>query len=231
MGGILKHKITLRWSRNLAYAIGLITSDGNLDSDRRHIQFGSKDAEMIINFKKALEINNKVSRHARGGEKDKKYFSVRFGDKVFYGFLNSIGLYPKKSKTIKKVLIPEQYFSDFLRGLFDGDGTFYTFRDKRWPSSYGYQISFASASYSSIAWLKNRLTKLCGVKGFIRQGDGVYNIRYVKGDSIKLFFTMYKDINNRQDAALFLKRKYYKITNILAGDRLFINKYAGLAHR
>lgn len=216
----LQRKVNIEWSSSFAYAIGLITSDGNLDSDGRHIQFASKDMEMIVNFKKALKIHNKISKHSRGGEKDKKYFSVKFGDKVFYNFLNNIGLYPRKSKTIQNVSVPEQFFSDFLRGLFDGDGTFYTFQDKRWPNSFGYQISFASASFVFIKWLKDELTKLYGVKGFIRPGSGVYTIRYVKNDSIKLFLEMYKKPGN-----LFLERKYVKIINVLSKDILFNNKY------
>src|SRR3989344_5775322 len=226
---ILQRKVKTEWGPNLAYAIGLITSDGNLSLDGRHMSLTSGEIEMVQNFKSALNLKNAIGKYAGGkGRINKKYFYIHFGDKVFYQFLNTIGLTSAKSKTIKSVSIPDDYFSDFIRGLFDGDGTFYTFQDKRWPNSYGYQISFASASSNFIVWLKDQLRTFYGVRGFIRLGAGVYNLRYVKNDSIKLFFTMYK---KDRGPMLLLKRKYDKITNVLSKDRLFKNKYAELAHR
>lgn len=165
---------------------------------------------MVENLKTSLSLQNRiVERLTKRGTKN---FVIQFGDKAFYTFLNQIGITPAKSKTIKHVKIPNQFFHDFLRGFFDGDGTFYTFWDKRWPSSFGYQISFASASSVFIKWLQIRLKQLYHVKGFIRIGDGVFNLRYVKGDSRKLFSVMY------HTNGLFLKRKYDKIINALEQD-------------
>lgn len=209
--------IKLKWSSNFAYAIGLITSDGNLSSYRKYILFKSKDLELAEKFKKALNINNKIVMSVRGGEKIKNYCSVSFGDTRFYEFLNEIGLYPAKSKTIRMVKIPNNFFPDFLRGLFDGDGTFYTFWDRRWPNSFGYQISFASASPAFISWLQELLNKFYGVKGFVRLGDGVFNLRYVKGDTKKLYHAMYHKNN-----LLFLNRKYFKIQEALKKDRYLV---------
>ncbi len=124
--GKLLHKVDIRWSGDFAYAIGLIATDGWLNKDGRHIGFISKDRELVEKFKGALGVKNTITLHARGGEIDKKYFGIHVGDKTFYKFLNSIGITPAKSKTIQKVDIPNDYFVDFLRGVFDGDGSFYT---------------------------------------------------------------------------------------------------------
>ena len=134
-------KVSTKWSGNLAYAIGLIAADGCLNKDGRHLWFSSKDLELIEKFKKSLGLSNKIGKYARGGETEKRYFCITFGDINFHSFLNSIGLTPAKSKTIKFVKIPKNYFADFLRGLFDGDGSFYTFRDKRWPNSFSFKLS------------------------------------------------------------------------------------------
>lgn len=186
MGSPTKHNIKIKWSSNFAYAIGLIASDGNLNKDGRHISFKSAERELIRNFKTVLTLKNTISLSARGEEKIKKYFQVQFSDIQFYRFLNKIGIKSAKSKTICAVDIPDEYFPDFLRGLFDGDGTFYTFWDKRWTNSFCFQISFASASLNFITWLKSELNRLCNVKGFICRGNGVFNLRYVKGDSKKI---------------------------------------------
>ncbi len=210
----LQHKVAIKWSPNFAYAIGLITSDGHLAKDGRHLGFASKDKELVEKFKYCFSLTNRIRRGTRGGEKEKKYFTIVFGDKVFYRFLNGIGLENAKSKTIKEVKVPDTFFSDFVRGVFDGDGTFYSYWDTRWPKSFVYQISFASASLNFVQWLKNRLTVLYDVRGFICRGDGVYNIRYVKSDTRKLFSAMYY-----RDDGMYLERKHQKIKRAFELDK------------
>jgi hypothetical protein len=126
----------------------------------------------------------------------------------------SIGVTPKKSKTIKAVQVPSSYFADFLRGLYDGDGTFWTEWDKRWPNSFVFHIEIASASREFITWLKSQLTRLYNVKGFIKRGAGVFIVRYAKGDSRILYSIMYYKKNS-----LCLTRKYMKIKTTLDFDQ------------
>lgn len=215
MSIVLQRKVSTIWSSNLAYAVGLITSDGCLNKDGCHIFFTSKDFELVNNFKKALGLKNKIGKHHRGGETEKKYFYLQFGDKNFYSFLNQIGLTSAKSKTIKSVEIPDKYFADFLRGLFEGDGTFYSYRDKRWPNSFGFKMSWASASADFINWLKESLTSKYTVKGYLHKGVGVQNLEYVKGDSKKLYQIIYGKLPN-----LYLTRKYLKVKNAVLKDKL-----------
>lgn len=213
MQRILKNPISTEWSSNLAYAVGLITSDGCLVKNSTRVYFGSKDLEMMENFRKALLLKNKIGKHARGGETEKKFFCLSFRSRSFYEFLLAIGLMPAKSKIIRAVTVPDKFFADFLRGLFDGDGSFYSFKDVRWPNSFVYKTSFASASPFFINWLKEKLTLLYGVKGYLHKGVGVTNLEYTKADSNKLFCVMY-----HQENILFLSRKYYKIKTALEYD-------------
>ena len=53
-------QISEKWTGGLAYIIGLITSDGCLSKDGRHIDFTSKDLDQIQNFTKILGLNNKI---------------------------------------------------------------------------------------------------------------------------------------------------------------------------
>ncbi len=91
-----KNKVKLNWNNNFAYVIGVIATDGNLSSDLRHIIITSKDHEMMVNCKKCLGINNKISKKVRGGEKEQKYYMVQFGDVSFFEFLLKLGLTPRK---------------------------------------------------------------------------------------------------------------------------------------
>ncbi len=229
-----KEKVKIKWSPSFAYAIGVIASDGNLSRDGRHISFKSAEEELIEKFKVALNIESKIGKSARGGETRKKYYYTDFSDVIFYKFLNAIGLTPAKSRTMARLDIPHAHFADFLRGFFDGDGTFYSYWDKRWPNSLVYRLSFAAANPDFVLWLKNRLSELYQVKGFIRKGDGVFNLNYVKGDSENLFKVMYY-----KEELLFLVRKYNKMREVIAKNTLLrvarsqgsILNHAGLAHR
>ncbi|MDP3901199.1 MAG: LAGLIDADG family homing endonuclease [bacterium] len=212
-GGQLQHKVRIKWSPDFAYAIGLLTADGCLSKDGRHIQFSSSETTLVKILKKALSITNKPTKYARGGETEKKYFFLSFGDKVFYSFLITIGLCPAKSKVIKSVKVPDKFFSDFLRGLYDGDGTFYAFWDRRWQKSFCFKLSFASASKEFILWLKKELSNRYDTTGYIHKGAGVFNLEYVKGDSKKIVSAMYY-----KNVLLFLPRKYRTILHALKSD-------------
>ena len=41
------YNICMKWGSDFAYVVGLITTDGSLSKDKRHIDFTSKDLELI----------------------------------------------------------------------------------------------------------------------------------------------------------------------------------------
>src|SRR3989344_1307801 len=160
-----KGKVKIRWSPNFAYAVGLIVTDGNLSSSGRHIILVSKDLEQINNFTKALNIKSIKIGKTIGGSAKSWAFRLQFGDVLFYKFLNTIGITKAKSKTIGVLKIPKEYFFDYLRGCFDGDGCFYSYWDKRWKSSFMFYLQFVSASRKYIFWLQNEIKKRLNIIG------------------------------------------------------------------
>lgn len=185
-------KVKIEWSIKFAYAIGLLTSDGNLSKDGRHLNMTSKEEKMILMFKSCLDLNNKIGKKSRGGERDKKYFVLQFGDRNFYDFLVSIGLTQAKSKTLGKLDIPRKYFWDFLRGCIDGDGSIGTFKH---PESIHPQlrIRLYSASPKFINWIKKEILSLSNLKGGWIEYDsrGLYKLAFATEDSIKLLKLIY----------------------------------------
>ena len=186
-----KGRIKIKWSPNFAYAIGLLTTDGHLSKDGRHFDLTSKDIEQIENFLKCLGINNKIGTKLSGiGNLS---YRVQFGDVLFYKFLLQIGLTPAKSKTLGIVQVPKKYFFDFLRGVFDGDGSFYSYFDPRWKSSFMFYTTFISASEKYTLWLRLCINKMIGVKGHISK-DGkkrTFQLKYAKSESIKVLKKIY----------------------------------------
>ena len=192
------------WSNNLAYAIGLITADGNLSPDGRHLVFVSKDKDLIDSFKKCLNLENKISLKKSGYTKnsDRRYYVVQFGNVKLYNFLTDIGLSPNKSKTIGPLLIPPAYLADFLRGLVDGDGSIGYFMHPE-SKKKQFRIRITSASRHFLDWLRKRLTMRLDTKGSIEKVTRAYQLNYYKSDSRKMIRFMYY-IDNLP----CLKRKY-----------------------
>lgn len=217
-----KGKIDIKWSANFAYAIGLIVSDGNLSINRRHIAFVSKDIEQINNFKKCFNIPDIKIGETFSGAKNKA-FRVQFGDVLFYEFLNSIGVTQKKSKTIGELEIPKKYFFDFLRGSFDGDGSFYSYWDPRWKSSHMFYLTFASASKSHIEWIQKCIFKIVKLYGHIskaKNDKAIYSLRYAKREALVIIKKMYYN-----PKVVCLSRKKIKIQKALKTEIKQQKKY------
>jgi hypothetical protein len=207
-------KVKIEWSPEFAYAIGLLVTDGSLSSSQRHITLVSKDREMLENFKKCLNIDNKISDHHSG--LGLTHLRVQFGDVQFYRFLNSIGITSQKTKTIGAVNIPDEYFFDFLRGHHDGDGTFYSYWDPRWHSSYMFYTVFISASQQHVVWLQETINRLIGIRGHMTTTGNapITSIKYAKNESLILLPEMYYNPD-----VVCLSRKRDKILKGLAVEK------------
>ena len=205
-----KRIISETWNANLAYAVGLIATDGCLSKDGLLIDLTSKDREQLENFSKCLEINFKIG--IKNNNTGNESLRIQFKNRIFYDFLLSVGLTPKKSLTMGSLLIPNKYFFDFLRGCFDGDGCFYSYWDKRWRSSHMFYIEFVSASKKHVDWVREELQIKINVSGHIVQ-DGrkiTYQLKYAKKEALEIIKNMYYNPN-----VVCLSRKKLKIEKAL----------------
>jgi hypothetical protein len=210
-------KVRIRWSPDFAYAVGLLASDGCLSSSGRHIVLTSTDKDQLENYQKALGIRMHIGRVKN---KSSGAMRVQLGDVLFYRFLMNIGLMPNKSLVIGKIDVPDAYFFDFLRGSFDGDGSTYSYWDKRWKSSFMFYTTFVSASKAHVDWLQKTIQKRLGVRGHMTHGSPnrvLHQLKYAKADSLLLLRRMYR----RKDCICLL-RKRLKIERMLAivGEQL-----------
>ncbi len=198
------------WSADLAYATGLMVTDGCLSSDGRHLDLTSKDREQLLNFMRCigrpLPISLKRTPEGRSVSR------VQFSDVTLYRFFLDAGLTPKKTHTIGPIAVPEEYFFDFLRGHYDGDGTFYSYYDPRWKNSFMFYLSFVSASRRHVLWLRDMLEKQIGVKGHVTsaKGHAVVQLKYAKAETLTILKHLYP-----QKLSICLARKRLKIAKVL----------------
>lgn len=162
----IPNDILSAWSSNLAYVVGLLATDGNLDKDRARVEFVSTDQELIALYCSALNLNS-IHVGVTAYEGRKPWYKVRVHDNQFRHFLEDVGLTPAKSKTLGALEIPDDYFRDFLRGVLDGDGSWYI--QKSWLGRYQYlKVELVSASYSFIEWTNHKISTLEGLRGTTR---------------------------------------------------------------
>jgi hypothetical protein len=207
----MKSEKKFKWSPELSYITGLITADGNLSIDKRHIVIVSKDIQLLKILKRILNLKNKISPRKSSYTGKKDCYHIQFSKVKLYKWFLKVGLIPNKTKKIKKLKIPDKYFFDFLRGYFDGDGTCYSYWDKRWKNSFMFYIAFYSANKSFIMWIQKRINRFLKIKGCCsKSNQGIYKLSYAKRESKEIFPKIYYKKN-----LPYLERKYKKLQNIL----------------
>jgi predicted DNA-binding protein YlxM (UPF0122 family) len=189
------------WSADMAYVLGLLITDGCV-SDSGNVAFSINDKDLLEKVRSAMGSNHKIepSKH------QKNLYVFHFARENMVKKLEAFGMIPRKSLVVKFPDVPFEYIPDFLRGVFDGDGS--VFFSKQNPPKL--VTKFISGSESFILDLENNLNKL-GLPGrkIYKQKtkNGVsYTIVFGHKDSIKLFEILY---GNRQNS-LFLDRKYQR---------------------
>jgi hypothetical protein len=94
------------WTQGLAYAVGLLATDGCLSGDRKTVVLVSKDRSLLETFLSCVGSQAPIGR-------DHKALRVQIADVGFYVWLESIGLTRRKSLTLGPLAIPEDLFLHF----------------------------------------------------------------------------------------------------------------------
>ena len=68
------------WTPELAYVIGLLTTDGNLSKDGRHLAMRSSDLQLLRTFKKCLNLNNKIIQTKNDQWAKRPCYILQFGN-------------------------------------------------------------------------------------------------------------------------------------------------------
>jgi hypothetical protein len=190
-------------SSNLWYLVGLITTDGCLSSDGRHIDITAKEHDFLAKIERSLGITNKICLKNNGAG-DESY-RVVLSNRNFYEFLLSIGLTPCKSLTQDEVIVQDDFFHDFLRGVIDGDGSI-----RNWKHSSNKREQWSLRIYSSslkfVEWLQKEVEYSFKAKGRVHR----YEKEKPRADMFVLKY-------GKLAAQVILAKCYYD--NALALDR------------
>jgi len=188
-------------NKDISYLIGLFQTDGNIyDSTRNRgkavIELSIKDEDIINKIKEIIPYNYTISKRKRNisireyDYKEKEYVSIRICDQNFRKFLNYCGVPSGKKSSI---IIPPLHLKnlsikDYVRGLYDGDGSLGMTK-----TNIPY-ISIVTASENLANFLFEYIGEITGkpkkkINPNIR--DNIYNIVITKEDAIKFCNEIY----------------------------------------
>lgn len=203
--------MSFKWTPNFAYGVGLMTTDGCLSPDGRHLEFSSKDSENVRHLQRCFGIHTKIGHKIRGTTPYHSCYRTQFGNVELYRFLIGIGLTPRKSRTLRRVIVPSLLFADFLRGVWDGDGCITAFRH---PESYRLQwrMHVTSGSGAFLGWLRYEIETRYGLTGTIFPNVRAQQLVYYKHQGARLIGMMYYGPD-----VVCLTRKRKKAEALLAG--------------
>jgi hypothetical protein len=190
-------QVRTTWSADVAYAVGVIATDGNLSRDGRHLAVSSKDVDLLEAVRRCLRLTASITPCS-----GTKCFHIQWGDRVFYDWLLAIGLMPAKSLALGRIAVPDDVFRDFLRGCIDGDGSIVTYVDRHNTpkrDTYVYDrlfVSLVSASSTFLPWIQSTVLRLHGLKGHLTvrrvpERNAIWCLRYAKRDSVRLLRWLY----------------------------------------
>jgi len=148
------------WTQEMSYILGYIVADGCItvskERPNRPFTFNitSVDKKHLYKIRKVLNSEHKISK--KTGEEKDVAFQIQIRNQIIAKDLMKLGIPPRKTSCLKSITVPEKYFSDFVRGFFDGDGTVYIYKVNRTAQI---KAGFVSTSLSFFAAFNERLCK------------------------------------------------------------------------
>lgn len=201
------------WSSQSAYVLGYLYADGSLENSRSirglYTRISSTNKDQIYKIKGLLGSEHNIVVEEPTGLNRKVKYKLRIGNGMLYRSLVNLGLSERKSLTMRFPEVPNSYFSDFIRGYFDGDGGVYLQTGK---GALGQEVVrrllvvFTSGSRSFLLELCTRLNTRLGLRSSkIYDSHRSFQLRYGTADSIVLYKFLYGGCED----GLYLSRKLH----------------------
>ena len=208
-------------SEEKAYVLGFIAADGAVQPQANKIKIDLKsvDEDILLKIQKAMGHHNKLSHYInknRTFEDKTKFYDcpisrLVINSKKIVEDIQKYGVGPKKSNTlnIRFDLIPDEFFFDFLRGYFDGDGCLSFSREKKYTD-----LNFTSSTIVCIK-LKEIIKDKMGEDRFYlyhRRKENLQNATIICTKTYFIVDLLKKMYNN---STIYLDRKHKKYLDFL----------------
>jgi len=195
----------------MAYILGFVTADGCVTKRKNRkdsyvFNITTKDKEHLANIRKVIGSQHKIGLKRGGGLKEKNISTIQISNKTICLDLINLGIVPRKTYNLGEIKVSDEYFADFVRGFFDGDGSAYIYKVNNTPQI---KVGFVCASMQFIDYFNKQLCRLLGVEtksihivpAYGKRVDR-YSIDFYINDCEKLYNFMYGS-----NPELYLERK------------------------
>ena len=191
-----------------AYWIGFLAADGFIESKRINgaqklgVTLSKKDEAHLHLFNQMLDSDYEIKTYVGSGyNPEGEYSKLLITSQKLVDDLRKYGIVENKTSILMfPKNLPQEYYNDYMRGYFDGDGSIY------YQSNGQYGISF-TGTYNVLKTIKT----LCGLNVKIREaGNGVYEMSANSSfNAYRVCCQMYYDEN-----CVKLDRKYEKFLEL-----------------
>lgn len=193
----------------MSYILGYIAADGCIHKRKNRknsyiLNITSKDKDNLLKMGKNLSPDCSIS--IKYNSQKMPYSQIQISNKEICTDLIKLGISFKKNYRSSFIKVPKGYFSDFVRGFFDGDGTVYIYKVNGTPQI---KAGFVSPNLFFITEFNKQLCGatdiLCkAVHKFHSKNKKVplYNICFYIDDCEKFANFLYKN-----NPILYLHRK------------------------
>lgn len=183
------------WSGDMAYILGFWFADGNIFKKRFSIGQNSKRKYILEKFLKKMCSNYPIRQDATGNCR----FDI-LSEKIVAD-IKRLGGKENKSLDVEFPYIPYKYLSDFIRGLWDGDGSIFY---DNWLGAYRSVLTSGSKNFINRTHCELK-KHIDGLNGSISHDGNIFRLKFCKSDTKKLKSFLYgKNICR----CLKLKEKY-----------------------
>ena len=191
-----------------AYWLGFIVADGGVlpegNNLRLAIMLAHRDKNHLEKFKEAISSDAPIDVGVtKLNGQSYPYAKVRINSTDFCVSLMEHNVLPNKSTNEKVPTgLPEKFYKDFIRGFFDGDGSFSYWYDKQ-------RKQFVRAfnvvgSHEIVSWIHTILSSMFKIRATVRQDGRIYRIDINSEETEKIMDWLY------EGADVYLQRKHDK---------------------
>jgi hypothetical protein len=201
------------WSRNMAYVLGFVVSDGNVSKDLRCLTITQSHAcgrEILDRLKGILGGN------ITGPDEDDSN-RLLVHSRPICDRLVKMGVPPAKSLIVEMPGVPDEFLADFVRGLLDGDGS--VTRAKTRYGRCGIRVEISSGSQKFREQIRDRIGSHTGLIGGF---DGI-SVRWTWNAALALLGWLYEG----KEGSIWLPRKFEKYQELLAERTMWVDKRFG----
>jgi hypothetical protein len=201
-------------SHNKSYWLGFIYADGciykNVKTGNYNltITVSEKDLQLLEEFKKDIQSEHKISKvkpSIFNGRVSKPKVSISISSKKIFESLNKLGVSECKSLKLEIPKIKSEYYSSFIRGYFDGDGSVFSYMDR---NSIRYRCNIIGST-NFMKWMKNILPIDVRLYKEPRVTDIYYINVQTKNSLEKFYYYLYSSPGYK------LERKYNKYSEFI----------------